>query len=239
MNERLLKFFDPNRSLPLFLLGTFDVALVIQFIIDWSNEPGRWQGNHTVMVYGLIVTLFALGVLWVQQRPKRVYLLEEQKPRKRRGLIILVSEHKAAAPDAITYHLGELTHCWLIATSASATVAASLEADFVGTGIDIKQGTPYRVLHDDYASTYRLVSRILLEEAPTAHLGAADIIADITGGTKPMTSGMVMACMAAQCPMQYMVTEKDAQGRAKEGAVALPIRLATTFVPPKERDSNE
>lgn len=239
MNERLLKFFDPNRSLPLFLLGTFDVALVIQFIIDWSNEPGRWQGNHTVMVYGLIVTLFALGVLWVQQRPKRVYLLEEQKPRKRRGLIILVSEHKAAAPDAINYHLDELTHCWLIATNASATVAATLEADFASTGIDIKQGTPYRVLHDDYQSTYRLVSHILLEEAPAAQLGAVDIIADITGGTKPMTSGMVMACMAAQCPMQYMVTEKDAQGRAKEGAVALPIRLATTFVPPKERDSHE
>jgi hypothetical protein len=235
VKDRLITFLDPHRSVPLYLLGSVELALIAQFIIDWAKEPGKWQGNHTVMVYGLVVVLLAMGVIWIQSRPKQVYLLEEQKPRKKSGLLLLVSEHKAAAPGTISYHQEQLKHCWLIATGRSAAVAVEIAEDFADQEIEFRHGTPYQVLHDDYTSTYRLVRDILTKEVPAAGLVAADVIADITGGTKPMTAGMVKACIDYQLSMQYMVAEKDEQGRAKPGAVGIPIRLDTPLVRPQEK----
>ena len=56
----------------------------------------------------------------------------------------------------------------------------------------------------DVQEAYLLVRRIYAEEAAKHGLDAAHIIADFTGGTKPMTAGMVLACREGRWPMQYM-----------------------------------
>ena len=52
-------------------------------------------------------------------------------------------------------------------------------------------------LSDEYdvKGCYDLVREVLLAAAPQRQLRLSDLAADITGGTKPMTAAMVLACI--------------------------------------------
>lgn len=236
MNKRLQPFFDSARVVP-YLLGTAVTTLIIQLGIDWSNQPGLWQGSYTFTLIVIALTLAAFAVISYQNRPGHLYLLPERKPRPRRGLILLISKHKAAAPTIIQYHCGTLTHCWLIATSQSAEIAAELAADFADEGIEFYFGAPhYQVNDDDAASTHRLVKHILTVDAPAQGLSKVDLIADITGGSKPMTAGLFLACVSEQTPVEYVLAKKDAAGIIRPGEWGEPIKISTSFAPATIRE---
>lgn len=76
-----------------------------------------------------------------------------------------------------------------------------------------------------------MVIRILDVEAVQAGLMPDDLIADITGGTKPMTTGMGLACLVRNLDMEYMKAPRDESGQVMIGAIAEPIHIDTTFVP--------
>ncbi|MCA9940677.1 MAG: hypothetical protein KC418_18700 [Anaerolineales bacterium] len=235
MRKSLLPLFDANRSIPLYLLGTVTLTLIIEFAIDFANSPSEWKASQTLTVVAVVCILIALGISWYHNRPKRVYLLEERKPGKRKGLIVLVSQYKASAPAAIQYHLESMTDCWLISTPQSTTVAAEIASDFSeNRQVRFHYGSNYEVLFDDAASTNRVAKRIIFEELASLNLQPNDLIGDITGGSKPMTAGLVFACREREIPLQYIVAEKDETGRAKPGAFGEPIKLDLSFVPPQE-----
>ncbi len=224
MRRFLLPFLEPSRSIPLYLLGTAVITLIIQFLLDWSNSPSVWQGSYTLTLTVILLTLLAGGVWAFQNRPRRPFILDERKPRSRRGLIILVSKHKAAAPAAIQHHLPRLTDCWLIATSGSADVAVELANQFSSDTTTIHYGSPYQVNDDDAASTYRVAKHILTKEVPSRGLGSTEIIADITGGSKPMTTGLVLASVSERRPIQYVLAKKDKKGQVVLDTWGEPIR---------------
>jgi hypothetical protein len=89
--------------------------------------------------------------------------------------------------------------------------------------------TVYLIDPDEITSTYALVSRILDEEVPGAGLQTAKVIADITGGTKPMTAGLTLACIDHKCNMQYMKTPRNEAGQPVHGATPVPIKIDATF----------
>jgi hypothetical protein len=70
-------------------------------------------------------------------------------------------------------------------------------------------------LRDRYDSQgcYRTVLQIYREEAPRHGLAPQDVVADITGGTKPMSLGMVVACLTGGYPIEHVPTAFDADGR--------------------------
>jgi hypothetical protein len=126
---------------------------------------------------------------------------------------------------AIEYHLdreeagGEpLRVCWLIATGGvrgSVPVARAVRERY---GLRCAQMIIH-VLNSpfDLQEAYRLVRRIYTEEATQHGLAPQQIISDFTGGTKPMSAGMILACQD-QWPMQYMF--------GREGEVAsTPLRV--------------
>lgn len=229
MMKRLLPFFDPTRSIPFFLLGTAVTSLIVQVLYDYANNPGRWQGGYWIALVALAATLIAGGWLW-QQKPGRVDIRKERQPRPRRGLILLAGPTTASNPAAIAYHQNSLSHCWILSSAQSGPTAAALFAQF-GRQFEIKYGSDYTVDAEDLVSTYQVVMRILTEEVAAAGLGPTDIIADMTGGTKPMTSGMVMACLAQRAPLQYIKVERDEAGRVIADAWGQPIRIDANFVP--------
>ncbi|HNP69881.1 MAG TPA: hypothetical protein PLO33_14610 [Kouleothrix sp.] len=143
-----------------------------------------------------------------QQIPRPATLASAAPPAAR-GLVVLISPRRPterledmASYQALLYHR-QLTHCWLIATSGeggSLATAHELARYFSGV-----QSAIWQVLDPIHADeTFALVERIFTIDLPDAGLTASDVLADITGGTKPMTAGMVLAC-GHQRAMQYMV----------------------------------
>ena len=151
-----------------------------------------------------------------------------QQPRPRRGLILLAGPAKASNPAGLDHHLSSLTHCWILATPESAETAAALFGEY-GRQVEIRFGPDYIVDAEEFEPAYAITRRILRQEAPEAGLGPTDIIADITGGTKPMTAGMAMACIACKTPMQYIKAQRDASGKViwDDG---VPIQVDASFI---------
>lgn len=233
LKDRLLAFFDPTRSIPFFIIGTATLSLGLQALYDFANNPWQFQGGYVLaIVAGFIaVTLLVISVL---QRKVTgwVGIKEEYKPDKCAGLILLLGPSEAAAPIALDYHLPRLKHCWMITTTASLKTAALLAERYRARNVTVYWGEPnYVVDPDQLQSTYDLVIRIIEVEAVQAGLKPHEMIADITGGMKPMSAGMALACLARNRNMQYIKSLRDAAGQPMEGVPAEPIRIDTAFVP--------
>jgi hypothetical protein len=73
--------------------------------------------------------------------------------------------------------------------------------------------------------TFALVNWIYTHELVAASLEEREVIADITGATKPMTAGMVLAC-GRRRPMQYMVFQEHGPSLPLLLRLAAPGELA-------------
>lgn len=160
------------------------------------------------------------------QLPVFDLVLEEAKPTSFPGLILLVSPSRfvqsdgslnQSAYDAIDFHRTVLRHCWLIGSSGeqgSLTVAMEIQQWCRQRKIS---ASVYEITDPtSVQASYDLINWIYREAVPQSGLSEDAVIADITGATKPLTVGMVLAC-GIRRPMQYMV--RQASGPS------LPIRL--------------
>ncbi len=168
------------------------------------------------VVLAILAILALLWGLYAGQRqlaPMRL-VPTDQQPDKFPALIVLVSKGRPTEPDrdpidqaakhAIAYHLPTLKTCWLVASGGergSHRTAENLVKAFEHTQVQFH----IRVIDSDFPTvqqSYDLV-RSIYEEELDDDLSPLAVIADFTGGTKPMSVGMVMAC-GARLPMQYM-----------------------------------
>ena len=143
---------------------------------------------------------------------------EHERPPKFPGAIVLVSpedvrqaQHRSqqAAFAAIEYHRPTLRYCWLIATTGeqgSLGAAEWLKEYYQAQGIDV---TIWQV-HDasSVVETYTLMRSLHAMADHDHRLPARDIVADLTGATKPMSIGMLLACQG-RSPVQYMIRQPD------------------------------
>ncbi len=138
-----------------------------------------------------------------------------EHPTGKKVLILLVSKLESAQ-FAIDYHYRQqqtLEQVWLVPSGdrntdcfgASSYPTAQAIQQHCQTLIT-QHGTPLDVQFTDSVSpadaqdTFDQVNRIYRRSpySPT------EIIADFTGGTKPMTVGMIMACLPAQRQLEYI-----------------------------------
>ena len=145
----------------------------------------------------------------------------EDRPEKYRGLILLIGIGRPgedpmnqSAGDAINYHLSlnkrdtGLEYCWLIASEGpegSEPVAEKIKVACEKLAVRAKIcliGDPFDPQH-----TYDVVQRIYWKDVPEAGLRQEDVIADFTGGVKPMSVGMLLACGARRA-MEYFTGRK-------------------------------
>ena len=178
-----------------------------------------------------VMALILWGVFAIRRSAKPLVLVPKwQQPNKYPGLIVIVGPGRPegkpedqSAKDTIQYHMSSeagagLRHCWMIAPAnkpRALEVASDLKEWCQGTGVNADILT----VNDsfDVQETYDLVKRIRDEEARQVGLDAWQVIADFTGGTKPMGAGVVLAC-GQEWPMEYMY------GRA-EGVASVPRRI--------------
>jgi hypothetical protein len=143
-------------------------------------------------------------------------VLETEQPTPVRGLIVLIStlpvlNHPDAqsAFDAIDFHRTRLQHCWLIASGGergSLNRAYELRDYFTARRITMHVWQVEDAM--SIQETYRLVDLLYTQQVPAHDLAEHEVIADITGSTKPMTVGMVLACGTSR-PIQYMLKQTN------------------------------
>ena len=219
--SELVGLLRRHRNLVLLLASGLLVPLITNLASSWleitiGQTPNRLMQLLAIgiaLAVGLWVLLLALG------RQGTLELVpEEKRPPRFPGLIVLVGigrkdvePEKLSHNPAIEYHLdceeagGEPVRvCWLIATGGvkgSVPVAREVRKRY-------ESRCDKMILHAlnspfDVQEAYHLIRRIYTEEAVEHGLAPEQIIADFTGGTKPMSAGMILACQD-RWPMQYM-----------------------------------
>jgi hypothetical protein len=199
------------------LMGAGVVGNLLAGVITVVWGSTLWQ--LAIWILSILALLYAVYLFWRRSRPQML-LPENQQPGKHRGLILLVGTGRPgedpmsqSAGDAITYHLSDgyeagLEVCWLVASSGekgSFPVAQRIQEVCQGKGVT----APIYTIADPFSvqETHDLVQRIYAEAVPQAGLSEDDVIADFTGGVKPMSAGMVLACGERRA-MQYMYGRK-------------------------------
>lgn len=202
----------------LFLIGTMVFAILGNALYDLLVVILQEVfGGETALLYAVITVfsaalLFAITfVLWLWfnlRRRKRSRLVDAIKlDRAYPGLILFVSANpRGAEPAAIAHHTqaGKLRRLWLIATNEAEKKAEQLREQVrqkMGDAVQISI-VPLDNAYDIPAA-YRAVVQAFEQAADLLD----QMIVDITGGTKHMSAGAVLACREYGVPMQYVLAE--------------------------------
>lgn len=216
-------FFSPRFPL-FFLLGALLVAVMGNVASDlvksYLGDERKWLWLIFIgatAALGLLVYLaHGTGLLraWLQARQEYRFL-DKPSPASRKGLIAYVSlQQRAHLEKAIAHHRGTLAQVWLIATAETQKLAGDIVKDQQLPGVNfavLALAEPWDPLK----------AQALIENIYQTSLGAlteSEVIADFTGGTKPMTVGMVFACLHPQRALQYVPA-----AYGKDGDPAKPL----------------
>lgn len=210
----------PHRGLLSGFLGYWLIPLVINLATDFliKRYGATAQGIVNILLFSLGV-VFAVYVIYrvAQKEPPKVLSIAEQQPPRFPGLVVNVGKQgtRGVDPDklshiqAIEYHLnnpdpdGErLRYLWLVATkgeTGTVNIANELERRY-------KDRCKVRIqlLQDgfDIQEMYEKMKKLQAIAVTEQGLSQETLIFDFTGGTSPMSAGMVLAC-GSDWPMQY------------------------------------
>lgn len=226
--KRYIEFFDallrgagPSPELlGAFALGLLVVGLLGNTVYDLlaapvESLPAVWRP----LLAAVILTL--LAYLLFQRDRKRVKDLQARVDESlpvppHAGLIWMLGpgqfDHLLFA---LQHHCkgGGGTHCWLVMQNVEPVREAF--GQLTQKLLDRKIPTQ---LHPVYISAlnveaaYSAVRDIVRREATEEGLQPGDVIADITGGTKPLTAGMFLAALTSGCALEYVESERDDKG---------------------------
>lgn len=183
----------------------------------------------------VLVSLAVVAIAWIlgrqQDHRRRQSPGVLAIPEGKRGLILSVSRAESAM-HAIEYHYrvqGKLEYVWLIPSGDQESEyfgpSSQREADVICQKCkDLEQATyeangvrrPLEVCDfrrlvspADAQDTYEVVNRIYRVEAHRLGLDDSDVIVDFTGGTKPMSVGMIMACLPGERSLEYVAYDPE------------------------------
>lgn len=211
-------------------IGTLIEVSIKQWLLSRQVSEGIADSLPPLLVLVAVVATVVGLALWQGQRIVSVTTHFKPgglaQPDGKRGLIILVSNADHAL-HAIRYHYvtkGTLRYVWLIPSNdaenerfgkgtgeTTKMIKARCDAlpgedtnqDATGRPLDVfvlSQG----VSAGDAQDTYDLVNRVYRVDADRLRLEPNDVIADFTGGTKPMSVGMIMACLPTDRSLEYV-----------------------------------
>jgi len=215
------------RRQPLTLLlvtmsGLLWVGVVGNLVYDWLLE----DGHFTPWLIGFILGLPALAfILWQREAwSTDTPGTTEDAIVPHRGLIWLLSPRSIDLPlIAIRHHQPALTHLWVIRTRGEDALEQAFET--LAERLEDEQPEVKVVAIDIDAPTVicacEAVQNIYQFYLRAAGLHPEEVVADFTGGLKPLTAGMFMACSANNWPMEYIATERLVNGQPVPGTQAV------------------
>lgn len=112
---------------------------------------------------------------------------------------------------AIVHHLGVLEFCWLLFTEQSKEAKDVVEyfikqfASGTVKQIPVPIDDPYNI-----KSTYKVVNEIYVKGLEEVNLHETEVIADITGGTAPMSAAIILVCTTSDRSIEYVEQDTNA-----------------------------
>jgi hypothetical protein len=188
------------------------IALLVNILTEaLTTWGGLWLGWGAVLLLALATVAFVYAYTMAEGRRRRLGLgpiADRPNPARQRGLLFLFSREETLR-EAIQYHQPALEHCWLLVTPEMQEHARAAMGHFPGLRFTLH---PLSDRYDSQAC-YQTVRDIYRLEAPRLGIPPQRIIADITGGTKPMTMGMIVACLEGNYPIEHVPAPFDATGQ--------------------------
>jgi hypothetical protein len=186
------------------------VGDLIEAFVGWRMGAKAGSLLPALILCSVVgIGVAVLGV-WISHNPYYAGTMDSRRlvdPKK--GLIFLVSKQKPAEL-AISRHAsggGPLRHVWLLPSREDDDLFGPSTSQIA---LDIKQwcSTAFPdvdvkilgVAAGDAQDTFDHVNRIFRNSG----LVTNDIVADFTGGLKPMSVGMIMACLPAERQLEYI-----------------------------------
>jgi hypothetical protein len=236
--DAFLKGAGPSPALlAAFALGLLVVGLLSNLVYDLLTAwPASWPSAWLPLAVAGALT--ALAYLLYQRdvrdgRSLRVEVDESLLAPRSPGLIWLLGpgsfEHLV---DALRHHQQEEAqqHCWLVMQRNSPAVEAAfleLSQHLLVEQLPVRLHRIY-IDHLETQDAYQAVRTVWEREAPEELLRPDQVIADITGGTKPLTAGMVLAAVATGNALEYVETDRDAEGKFIPGTARV-VRADLSF----------
>jgi hypothetical protein len=214
-----------------FVLGVTALGVLSNFVFTLVVNPETltWAAGFRALAsvavliaaaYG--VYRYDLGAAW-RTRKLRATFDEGNIAEAHAGLIWLMSKGRIELPlIALQHHstwsVGErLRHCWILVTpdAAEACDRLALRVPELGYAIELHR---VPLANASVENTYRAVEMIYQVAAPEVGLAPPQIIADLTGGQKPMSAGMVLACLPYGRALEYIESDYDPSGKLIDGS---------------------
>ncbi|MEW6418836.1 MAG: hypothetical protein AB1480_12065 [Nitrospirota bacterium] len=226
MRNAINKLFSTEKAPPLlFLLMIYLIGVSTGNLGDalqsWL-KPWQIAALGTISVVIIILLLDPIPKFITYLIKGRGTLSSEMGtlPKRHRGLIVLCSiGENISAEQAIRYHYrglknehqdSILKHCWMITGGdASEQAARNLIVKLVSEGFPNNLFKIIQISGDDAdnpTKVYKIIEDIF-KSLPEG-FKESDIISDYTGGTKSMTSGLVLACAIPSRELQFMKPRK-------------------------------
>jgi len=209
-----------------FVLGVIALGIFSNFVFSVTFDLTTFVIDkilRTLGVVGAFVLLayaayrYDLRQAW---RTRKMTINERNLAEPHAGLIWLLSPGNLELPlFAIRYHHVEggeggeaLRHCWVLVSPGTSAVYDRLAArvEELGYGVELH---PLPLSGETIEATYQAIDHVYSAEAEQAGLRSDQIIADLTGGLKTMTAGMVMACLPYSRQLEYIKSNRDAEGQ--------------------------
>lgn len=205
-----------------FVLGLIALGVASNFVYTRVVTPESVDGTVFVRVLlavgGIILAAYGIYQFDLRRAWQRGEIQTDFDERNiaaaHAGLVWLLSPGALDLPlFAIRHHTqhqpGEvLQHCWILVTPDAEETYQRLAARAPELGIQAQlHAVPLN--EETIEATYRAVDQIYQQEAARVGLRPEQIIADLTSGLKPMTAGMVLACLPYGHALEYVKSQRD------------------------------
>jgi CRISPR-associated protein (Cas_Cas02710). len=191
------------------------VGDLIEAFVTWCCLGAKPSSLLPSLLLCAVVLFFvAFGVYFHSRHPEGVSTMDSRRVvSQKQGLIFLVSRLEPAQ-FAIRHHAGgsgPLRRLWLVPSQddndlfgrSTRPVAEEINAwcknEFPSIDVEIRGVAP-----GDAQETFDIVNRIFRSSG----FASRDVVADFTGGVKPMSVGMVMACLPTERELEYIVYDQ-------------------------------
>ena len=251
MRKAIEKIFEARKAPLIFLLGIYIVGITTGSLAEALKAVAKpWllslAGTIVLLLLVILIDPEHSFLRWIRRNIRATPESEpEQKPARYPGLIVCASVGMgiSSAETAIRYHwkgvnneFSEplLKYCWIITGGEdSKKEAQNLMSKLISDDFPSYIFRPMIELSaedaDNPEAVYNAINKIY-DEILDIDLSESDIIADYTGGTKSMTSGMILACALPGRKLQFMKPkEYDSDGRANRSAGSVPVLVDINF----------